>query len=428
MQHFDLIIAGGGSIGSSLALALSQQAGLKIAIVEAQALPDSAQSACSHPGFDAKVVALAKHSADILQQFGLADLSDICTAIKHIHVSDQGHIGQCQLHCSDYQLPALGYVVQLQQLGQALRSALDRNCSALDRNCSALDKNDGHGLSWFCPDQVAAVTQHQDHIALTLASGNALRAKLLVVAEGGNSPTRELLNITTELVPYEQHALVANVMTDKAHHHWAYERFTAQGPLAVLPLPGNGKASGCCSSIVWTMTADKQQVMMEVSDAAFMAQLQQAFGYRLGNIISVGQRHAYPLQLVKSSSNISHRAVVIGNAAQSLHPIAGQGLNLGLRDVEALSHCIQHALAQGADLGEHALLRTYQSLRAEDQRNTIALTDGLVKVFSNNYGAMVAGRNLGLVAMNLLSPLKARLAKQAMGLLPPLAQHKLECN
>jgi 2-octaprenyl-6-methoxyphenol hydroxylase len=416
VQHFDLIIAGGGSIGASLALALSQVAGLKIAIVEAQALPDSADPAHSHPGFDAKVVALAKHSADLLQKFGLNELAHIGTAIKHIHVSDRGHIGQCQLHSSDYQLPALGYVVQLQQLGQALHSALGRRYSDT--------------LRWFSPDQVTSVTQHQDSIELALASGEALRAKLLVIAEGGNSATRGLLNIATDIRPYQQSALIANVITDKAHQHWAYERFTEQGPLAVLPLAGSwtGSASGSCSSIVWTMTAARQQAMMAVSDEEFLTQLQGEFGYRLGNFISVGQRHAYPLQLVKSSSSISHRAVVIGNAAQSLHPIAGQGLNLGLRDVEALSHCIQNALAKGADIGEYALLRTYQKLRADDQRNTIGLTDGLVKVFSNNYGSLVAGRNLGLVAMNMLSPLKARLARQAMGLLAPSEQDKLEIN
>jgi 2-octaprenyl-6-methoxyphenol hydroxylase len=416
LQHFDLIIAGGGSIGSTLALALNKVSGLKIAIIEAQAVPDIEDSTHSHPGFDARVVALAKHSADLLQTFGLNELAKISTAIKHIHVSDKGHIGQCQLHSSDYQIPALGHVVQLQQLGQALNSALGRGNSDT--------------LQWFCPDQVNGVRQHQDYIDLQLASGEALRAKLLVVAEGGNSPTRGLLNIATNTLPYEQSALIANVMTDKRHQYWAYERFTEHGPLAVLPLANTwqNNGSGSCSSIVWTMTGEKLQAMMGASDEVFMAQLQQDFGYRLGNFIAVGQRYAYPLQLVKSCSSISHRAVVIGNAAQSLHPIAGQGLNLGLRDVEALCHCIQGAIAQGADIGEHRTLRTYEKLRADDQRNTISLTDGLVRVFSNNYGSLIAGRNLGLVAMNLLSPLKAKLAQQAMGLLKISEQDKLEIN
>lgn len=418
MQHFDLIIAGGGSIGSALALALNKVTGLKIAIVEAQpqVVSDLVDSTHTHPGFDAKVVALAKHSADLLQTFGLNELAQISTAIKHIHVSDKGHIGQCQLHSRDYQIPALGYVVQLQQLGQALHNALGRGNS--------------DSLHWFCPDQVSAVMPEQDHIDLQLACGELLRAKLLVVAEGGNSPTRGLLNIATDTLPYEQNALIANVVTDKAHHHWAYERFTEHGPLAVLPLASDwqGSASGCCSSIVWTMAEGELQAMMGLADEVFLAQLQQEFGYRLGNFIAVGQRHAYPLQLVKSCRSISHRAVVIGNAAQSLHPIAGQGLNLGLRDAEALCLCIQQAIAHKADIGEHRSLRVYEKLRADDQRNTINLTDGLVRVFSNNYGCLVTGRNLGLITMNMLSPLKTKLAQQAMGLLTTSEQDKLEIN
>lgn len=405
-QHFDLAIAGGGSNGCALALALSRSSGLKIAIVEAQPFLTADTAQQLHPGFDARVVALAKHSYDLLQGFGVDELDKIATSIKHIHVSDRGHIGQCQLHHQDYNLPALGYVVELQRLGEALQNQL-----------SAADNSH---ISWFCPEQIQALQQHQDAIDITLTSGAQLSAKLLVVAEGGNSPTRELLNINTEISPYAQIALIANVMTNKPHNNWAFERFTEHGPLALLPLSGTdetqqvGDVARC--SLVWTIEPDQQQALMDASDADFLAQLQSAFGYRLGKFNRVGERFCYPLQLVRASTSVTHRAAVIGNAAQSLHPIAGQGLNLGLRDVEALCQCILEAVQSGDDIGQYSVLRAYEQSRKSDQNLTIGMTDGLVRIFSNNYLPLVTGRNLGLLAMNQLPQLKTQLARQAMGL------------
>ena len=413
MEEFDLIIAGGGSIGVSLALSLGTVSEFKIAIVEAQDISKSGHGTSLHPGFDARVVALAKHSADLLAGFGLNKLAHIATAIKHIHVSDQGHLGQCHLHSDDYQLPALGYVVALQQLGEIIHQALAKSAN----------------LSWFCPDQVEALVQQEDHIQLSLSSGTQIRGKLLVVAEGGNSPTRELLNIATDLEPYGQMAIIANVVTEQAHNNWAYERFTEQGPLALLPLsaaqPFNHEGAGYCS-LVWTVDGQRQPALMQMSEHDFLRQLQDAFGYRLGRLIKLGERSCYPLQLIKSRSSISHRAVVIGNAAQSLHPIAGQGLNLGLRDVEALHHCLRQAVNDGTDIGQYPVLRKYQRLREQDQRHTIGLTDTLVRIFSNDYWPLVIGRNLGLLAMSASPLLKAKLARQAMGLGQQIKPHTLE--
>ena len=399
LHQVDLVIAGGGMAGVTLALALQKNCGLHVAIVEAQFFKQDE----THPGFDARSLALAAHSCRVLKHIGLEDIEQLGSPIEHIHVSDRGYLGQCQLHATDYQLSSLGTVVELHTLGRHLHQLLE--------SCS-----EGK-TSWFCPDTITGVTQHQDSIELALKSGCRVSAKLLVVAEGGHSATRKLLNISDSQRPYEQVALIANVETSHAHKHWAYERFTESGPLALLPLPGeSGETQSHRCSLVWTIPPDQQEKLMTMCESDFLANLQEAFGYRLGRFTKAGERFCYPLSLITADQHITHRAVVAGNASQSLHPIAGQGFNIGLRDVETLVGLIKQAQQQGKDIGEFAVLNAYQKSRKEDQAKVVCLTDGLVRLFSNHHLPLVIGRNLGLSLMNILPAAKSQLANQAMGM------------
>lgn len=402
-HNVDLVIAGGGTAGISLALALKVKTSLNIAIVEANAFKDDSP----HPGFDARSLALASHSCDVFKNIGVTDIEELGCGIHHIHVSDKGHLGQCRLHAKDYQLESLGTVVELHDLGKRLHQLLGQG--------------DEEALTWYCPDSISEVRQQEKQVDVTLASGTKLTAKLLVVAEGGQSPTRKLVNIEDRQQPYSQVALIANVLTSGPHENWAFERFTQSGPLALLPLPENGQAENShrCS-LVWTIPPEQQTKMLEMPQAQFLSVLQNAFGYRLGRFTKVGERFCYPLTLIQASQHISHRALVMGNASQSLHPIAGQGLNIGIRDVETLMSLLMQAEESEQDIGEYALLNQYQIIRQQDQQKVVQMTDGLVRVFSNQYLPLVIGRNLGLSVMNLSAPLKASLAKQAMGHNAPL--------
>ena len=275
-QHHqvDLVIAGGGMAGVTLALALSQCTDLNIAIVEAHQYEENSP----HPGFDARSLALAAHSCDVLKGIGLSDIEHLGNPIRHIHVSDQGHLGQCRLHAKDYQLGSLGTVVELHVLGKRLHQLL--NQVATNR------------VSWYCPDRVTQLEQDTDHIDLLLSSGTRLRATLLVVAEGGQSATRKMLKIQDSSTPYPQVALIANVLTSKPHENWAFERFTDSGPLALLPLPdehcevGKSQRGNRCS-LVWTIPPERQSALMAMPEPEFLTELQQAFGYRLGRFVKV---------------------------------------------------------------------------------------------------------------------------------------------
>lgn len=393
---FDVVIAGGGANGLTLALALCRFTQLKLAVVEANAY----QQQSVHPGFDARVIALAKGSQHILHQCGLS-LSELAEPIKRIHVSDSGHLGQCVLEHQDYQLEALGYVIELQRLGHLLRQAIQEYGE--DR------------LQWFCPDQISAIRQQQSCHQLTLQSGEEIESRLLVVAEGSASPTRELLNIGASAQPYNQVAVIANLAMDRPHQGIAYERFTEHGPLALLPMRTD-QAGQTRYSLVWSIAPEQQVSFLQATEAEFLSMLQRAFGYRAGRFIQVGARHCYPLSLCTANQFVSHRTVLIGNAAQTLHPIAGQGLNLGLRDVADLGEMLQQAEQQQADPGSYAVLSQYRQTRDKDKTDTIGLTDGLVKLFSNQHLPTLVGRNLGLFAMQMMAEVKTVFAMQTTGL------------
>lgn len=386
-----VIICGGGMAGATLALALSHltQGKLAIDLVEAVA-PDSRE----HPGFDARAIALAQGTCQQLTAIGVwPALASCATAITGVSVSDRGHIGKVSIEARDQLLPALGYVVELQDAGRRLFSLLAK----------------APGVRLHCPARVSDIERHQHETRVRLDNGVQLSGQLLVAADGSASPVAEQCDIQWQQQDYQQTALIANISTALPHQGRAFERFTADGPLALLPM-----AAGR-SSLVWCLPHSTGKGMALQDDADFMAALQGAFGWRLGRITGVGRRHSYPLQLRTANRHISHRLALVGNAAQTLHPIAGQGFNLGLRDVMTLAETLAQAVASGNDPGAYATLQRYQHRRQPDQQGTVAITDGLIHLFANRHLPLVVARNLGLMVMDRTPLLRDALARQTLG-------------
>ncbi len=393
----DVVIAGGGTVGMSLALSLAKLSSLKIVVVEAYAHDFTQQ----HPGFDGRSVALSAHSCDWFEQHGV-QLEDVSCPIHHIHVSDRGHLGQCTMSATEFNIPALGSVVELPVLGAQINQQLQQ----------AKNSN----IHWLCPDQITAVNYTAENVGIVTKEGVEVKASLLVVAEGSQSPTLTMINIQSVSTSYDQCALIANVELKGAHNNWAYERFTADGPLALLPLTPNQANNKDRCSLVWTIPPSRSAELPSMADKDFLQQLKTAFGYRLGDIVRVGERVCYPLALTHAQQITAHRTAIIGNAAQMLHPIAGQGLNLGIRDVECLANTLSKAVADSEDIGGYSTLRRYKTSRVDDRDTVMKATDSLVRIFSNHFFPFVVGRNLGLLALEKFPAIKAKLAEQAMGL------------
>ncbi|AAN53853.1 2-octaprenyl-6-methoxyphenyl hydroxylase [Shewanella oneidensis MR-1] len=395
VQNVDIAIVGGAMAGATLALALARLSGtekpLSIALIEAH-LPDH-----NHPGFDARSIAIAHGSIFELSRLGLwPKLAHLGTAIKDIHISDRGHFGMTELNASQFHLDALGHVVELERVGQVLFSELNKTQVKL-----------------YCPAKLSELIPDIDSHTLVLDSGERICAKLVVAADGLQSKVRSSFYLPITQVAFEQTAIIANLQTDKPHQHWAYERFTETGPLALLPMADSQGQPRL--SLVWALDHHRAQTMLNAPKAEFLAELQQAFGYRAGQFIDVSERHAYPLNLSYMPRPIHHRCVFIGNAAQTLHPIAGQGFNLGLRDVVSLLEVLNTAREQGEDIGSAAVTHAYLHVREHDRNSTIRNIEFLVRGFSNQYWPLALGRNLGLRLLSWFPPLKTPVAQKAMG-------------
>lgn len=386
-----IIIAGGGMTGATLALAISHltQGQLAVTLVEG-----TEPASRVHPGFDGRAIALAEGTCQQLAAIGLWPLlASAATAITDVHVSDRGHASFVSLTAADYGVSALGQVVELHEVGQRLFSRL---------------KN-APGVTLRCPDKVASVERTRDRVCVALESGEQLTGHLLVAADGSHSRVAAACGVQWQSADYQQVAVIANVSTQVAHQGRAFERFTEFGPLALLPM------SAGRSSLVWCHPLAQKDAVDRWGDDRFVAELQRAFGWRLGRITQVGQRTSYPLRLQTASQHIAHRLALVGNAAQTLHPIAGQGFNLGIRDVMSLAETLAAAWRAGRETGAYATLQHYQQRRQPDAQATIGITDGLVRLFANRYTPLVAGRNLGLMAMDHLPPLRNLLAERTLG-------------
>jgi 2-octaprenyl-6-methoxyphenol hydroxylase len=389
-------IAGGGLVGTSLALALGQS-GVPVALIEASDVPPA-----NGVGDGSRPIALSEGSRRILDALGVWDsIADMVTPITRIHVSDRGHFGFARLHAGDFGVEALGYVIGAAPLGQALQAALTSVQSA----------------RVFRPARVEQVECGGRARVRLFVSGAGLapahcrvRASLMVLCDGGRSPLRERLGIPVSERAYGQCAVVAKVEARCAHRGVAYERFTADGPLAVLPMRGNH------CGLVWSVDADTAERLLSLGDDAFLRRLGEQFGTRLGGFVSAGPRSAFPLSLVTAARVVGDRVAVIGNAANHLHPVAGQGLNLGLRDAAALAEIVAESIREGGDPGDAAVLERYAGWRRRDQKLVSRSTDALVRLFSNRFAPLVFARSIGLLAFDLLPPVKHYFGAHAMGL------------
>jgi len=394
----DIAIVGGGMVGASLAVALDGL-GVRVALIEA--VP---HDAAAQPSFDERTTALSNGSRRILATLGVWPLvAGAATPIAKIHVSDQGHFGFARIDAAEQGLAAMGFVVPNRALGKALWSRLAGSQS----------------VRVLCPSRVLRLSADADGVGLEVAGEDGetpLRARLIVAADGVNSVIRSALGVGAETRDYDQTAVITTVLTQRFHDNVAYERFTPSGPLALLPL-----SDGRCT-LVLTLAPSLAESALEWSDAQFLAEVQSRFGFRLGRFLKVGRRVAYPLSLTRAAATSRGRCVMIGNAAQGLHPVAGMGFNLGLRDAASLAELVAE---HRDDPGAPALVAEYDAWRAADRGGIIAFTDGLVRVFSNPLRSVQHLRNLGLLAFDLLPPAKAalsRLSTGAAGRTPKLAR------
>lgn len=408
-QGSDIAILGGGMVGLSLAILLAQALPKRrIQLVESlpylKAEPDSAnRPPLYQPSFDARSSAIAWGSQQIFSDMGVWEsLLQHMTAIKTVHVSDRGHVGGCKMLASEYSVPALGYVVDNSWLGACLL--------ARARTFS--------NISLLAPATVTAMYACQRGYQLRLdyqGDELATTTQLAVIADGANSNLRRQVGIGHRETDYYHSALIANVAFSEPHNGVAYERFTDTGPVAILP---RGSHEG---ALVWTIHKDQTDKFLELSDVSILEQLQDRFGQRLGRFTRIGERSLYPLKLVQANEQIRPHLVVMGNAAHSLHPVAGQGFNLSLRDCQCLAQTLQKSLKQSASLAQGDALGTLQSLQQyqqqqqSDQLITTQFSHQLPQWFTHSGFGRIALRNAGMLALELIPEAKHRLAMQSMG-------------
>lgn len=401
----DLVIIGGGMVGISLALLLAQRLpSLRVTLLESVRLPAATpgQPPSYTPSFDARNTALSRRTVQAFSDLGLwSRLQPHATPIHRIHVSDRGHFGFARLDAAEEQVESFGQVIENAWLGMVLLAAL--------RECQSVTVRDGV--------EVIGLRTDADCATVTLADGETLSAPLVVAADGTQSRSRDWLGLAASWRDYGQTALVTTVGTSLPHQQQAYERFTSDGPMALLPLPDEpGSPAGARRSLVWALNTAEAARVSALDDAAFIAELQQAFGRRAGRFTRVGRRHAYALQLMVAAQQTVPRALILGNAAHSLHPVAGQGFNLCLRDVLVLVERLAEAVAQGGDLGDRERLRAYEAARRQDQQQIIRFSDALVRGFSHPNPLLALARNVGLLGFDLMPGAKPALARYAMGL------------
>lgn len=391
---YDIVIVGGGMVGISLALLLADQHNWKILLIEAQAMSNASEVVYS-PSFDARSTALSWSSRKIYQSMGLwSELESSVSHINQIHVSDYGRVGITRIDAKAANVDALGYVVENQRLGTTL-----------------LGKLDSSQVEFRGATRVQAVKPLISGMQLTFDDSHSVHASLLVIADGAGSSTAQALGISSQTKAYQQSCIIANISLAKPHRGVAYERFTDQGPLALLPLPHfQGRPR---SALVWTLPEDQTEILMQADDQEFLEALQERFGYRLGVFEAVGERLSYPLALTTASEQVRSNLVVMGNAAHSLHPVAGQGFNLSLRDAASLANILGD---HPETIGELATLQRYYSEQSADQRNTLLFSDNLPRLFGMSSPLVTMGRNCGLVAMDLMPPLREQFARFGSGM------------
>ena len=401
----DVAIVGGGMVGASLALAL-RDLGVDVLLVEGIAPGSSAQ-----PSFDDRTTALGNASRRIFEGLGVwGDIAPRSSGIRTIHVSDAGRFGFARLRAEEQGIDAFGYVVANRVIGAALWKQL-----------SAVSG----GVVLRVPAKAEGIEVTEDGASFTLVSGAAggigigdaaasggevrerVEARLLVAADGAHSGVRAAAAIEADVEDYDQIAIVANVGADHPHGGTAYERFAPSGPIAVLPLYDGSYG------VIWSCRPQDAAGVLSLDDDSYLRELQARFGWRAGRFVRAGRRASYPLKLTRAAATTATRTVLIGNAAQALHPVAGQGFNLGLRDAAMLAEVI--ANAGDGDVGAPELLRRFAEWRAADRGGVVRFTDGLVKLFGSSRPGVGILRNLGLLMFDLAPPAKSALARVSAG-------------
>jgi 2-octaprenyl-6-methoxyphenol hydroxylase len=398
-ESAEVVIVGGGMVGLTLAAALAR-GGFDVVLVDREAPADLLDA-----GFDGRASALALGSQRMLETLGLwRTMAGDAQPILEIRVSDAtiwGGTSSLFLHYDHKALgdDPLGFIVE----NRVIRRVLDGHVRGIPR------------IRRIAPAEVDVVDRASGHATVRLADGRLIRAALVVAADGRRSRLREAAGIAVHAWDYPQCGIVCTVAHEKPHGAVAHEHFLPAGPFAMLPMT-DGPQGEHRSSIVWTERRELAPAMMKLDAAEFAGEIARRFGDSLGRLRAIGGRWCYPLALSHAERYADHRLVLVGDAAHAIHPIAGQGLNLGLRDVAALAELLVDARRLGLDPGERAVLEGYQRWRRADSILLLAVTDGLNRLFSNDIGPLRLTRDMGLAAVNTLPPLKRLLMRHAMGL------------
>lgn len=387
-HSFDVLIIGAGLVGNSLSLALANHA--KIAIIEANTLTIPTI-------FDERALALTFSTQRILQALNLWEkIQPHSTPIQQVHVSEVGHFGVTRFSAQDYDVDALGHVISAQIFSHILQESVMKNPTIQTYYGTTIQQitpfPDGYRVEIKTPQGISTLT-----------------TRLLVGADGMQSRTRELLGIAAKREDYAQTALTARIKLSRSHQNMAYERFIKQDVLAVLPASDNQVA------IIWTVLSERANALNALSETDFCAEFQVAFGYRLGKFLSVEKRQIYPLRSLRAEEQVRPHAVLLGNAAHTLHPVAAQGFNLSLRDVAVLAQIVMDAMAAKENPGNLVVLKKYQDWREKKQLETMRFTQGIVRIFSKKTLPWMLLRDTGLLALEILPFAKKAIAYHAMG-------------
>ncbi|MHA3096675.1 2-octaprenyl-6-methoxyphenyl hydroxylase [Acinetobacter brisouii] len=396
-----VIIVGGGMVGLSLALMLAKT-NIAVKLLEAIQYPQfiEGQDLPYHSSFDARNSALSRRSVQIYQQLGLWDaLQQHATPILQVHITEQGSFGKARLVAEQENVESFGQVIENAWLGRVLLTQV--------RQQPLIELIDGV--------KVTSLTQDAEQVTIQAQRGTEqleFTSKLLIAADGRDSLCRQVLGVGVDEHDYDQVAIVTTVQTSKPHQHVGFERFSPLGPLALLPLPGEYRRS-----VVWPVRKGTEQEWLgEENDQHFLDALQQTYGDRAGRFERTGKRFCYPLSQVLAHQQAVGRVVIMGNAAHTLHPVAGQGFNLCLRDADVLLRFIRHQLAVSDDIGDASMLKAYEQSRLKDQQRVIKFCDSVVRGFSNNNPVLKVLRNAGLIAFDVIPGVKPLVASYAMGL------------
>ncbi|MDI3379316.1 2-octaprenyl-6-methoxyphenyl hydroxylase [Acinetobacter sp. V89_7] len=399
MQH--VIIVGGGMVGLSLALMLAKQ-NIAVKLLEAIQYPDydDENLAPYHSSFDARNTALSRRSVQIYQKLQLWDaLQQHATPILQVHITEEGSFGKARLVASQEKVESFGQVIENAWLGRVLLTQV--------RQHELIELIDGV--------KVTSLKQDQDFVYLNAEREHEqleLQAKLVIAADGRDSFCRQALGVGADVRDYDQVAIVTTVQTSKPHEQVGFERFSALGPLALLPLPGESRRS-----VVWPVKKGTEDEWLgEHNDQHFLDALQKTYGDRAGTFEKTGRRFSYPLSQVLAHKQAVGRVVLMGNAAHTIHPVAGQGFNLCLRDAEVLVRHLLQQLSESDDIGEPENLLAYEQARLKDQQRVIKFCDSVVRGFSNQNPVLKLLRNTGLVAFDVIPGIKPLVANYAMGL------------